>query len=224
MGNQRVAIVDDDRSMREMLALALSREGYDVRTAPDGVTALDLVGAWAPDAIILDVMMPRVDGIALLPFLRQKTQAPIIMLTAKGELDDKVCSLAAGADDYLTKPFAVEELLARLAAKLRRPSLIEDVALRWRDLSLDPQSFEVYRGGERLELTQREFALLHVLIREPRRVFGKEHLLELVWGHDFDGGANIVETYISYVRAKLDRDGSSSYVRTVRGIGYGMGR
>ena len=218
----RIAVVDDDRAMREMLELVLSREGYDVRSAPDGAAALVLVRDWLPDALILDVMMPRLDGIALLPMLREVTQAPILMLTAKGEIGDKVRSLASGADDYLTKPFIVEELLARLQAKLRRPQLIEDASVRWRDLTVDATTRDVYRGRDRIELTQREFVLLDTLMREPRRVFEKEHLLELIWGHDFEGGSNIVETYISYLRSKLDRPATSSYIRTVRSVGYGM--
>ncbi|MHB8462934.1 MAG: response regulator transcription factor, partial [Vulcanimicrobiaceae bacterium] len=218
----RIAIVDDDRAMRDMLELVLTREGYEVRTAQDGPAALMLVREWSPDAVVLDVMMPRLDGITLLPMLREVTQAPILMLTAKGEVEDKVRSLASGADDYLTKPFVVEELLARLQAKLRRPQLIDDASVRWRDLTVDATTRDVFRARERIELTQREFELLDTLIREPRRVFGKEHLLELIWGHDFEGGANIVETYISYLRGKLDRPADASYIRTVRGVGYGM--
>ena len=145
------------------------------------------------------------------------------MLTAKGGTDDKVQSLTAGADDYLVKPFVFEELIARLQAKLRRPQLIEENVLRWRDLALNPQTREPVRGKDGVELTQREFDLLSVFMREPRRVFSKDHLLEIVWGHDFEGGPNIVETYISYLRAKIDRPGErGSFIRTVRGVGYGL--
>jgi len=215
-------VIDDDRFVREMLELGLSREGYDVRSAADGQAALHLVRAWEPDAIILDIMLPRMDGLTLLPLLREATQAPILMLTARGELDDKVRSLSSGADDYLVKPFAFEELLARLQANLRRPQLIEDETLRWGDLALDLRTHDVRRGKDRVDLTPREFDLLAVFLREPRRVFSKEHLLELVWGHDFEGGPNIVETYISYLRAKLDHPGMPSRIRTVRGVGYGL--
>ncbi len=219
----RVAVVDDDRFVREMLELGLTREGYIVRTASDGVAALDLVRAWDPELIVLDIMMPKMDGATLLPRLREITQAPILMLTAKGETADKVATLSAGADDYLVKPFVFEELIARLQAKLRRPQLIEEDVLRWHDVSLNPSTREVARGNDTLELTQREFDLLAVFMREPRRVFSKDHLLELVWGHDFEGGPNIVETYISYLRAKIDRtDQPSSFIRTVRGVGYGL--
>ena len=219
----RVAVVDDDRMVREMLELGLSREGYDVQSACDGVAAIDLVRRFDPEVIVLDIMMPKIDGISLLPKLREITQAPIVMLTAKGGTDDKVQSLTAGADDYLVKPFVFEELIARLQAKLRRPQLIEENVLRWRDLALNPQTRELVRGKEAVDLTQREFDLLSVFMREPRRVFSKDHLLEIVWGHDFEGGPNIVETYISYLRAKIDRPGErGSFIRTVRGVGYGL--
>jgi DNA-binding response OmpR family regulator len=220
--NTRVAVVDDDRMVREMLELGLSREGYAVRTASDGQAALALVREWEPEAIVLDIMMPRIDGIALLPMLREVTQAPILMLTAKGEIGDKVQSLSAGADDYLVKPFIFEELIARLQAKLRRPQLIEENIVRWRDISMNPDTREAWRGRDTLEFTQREFDLLAVFMREPRRVFSKNHLLELVWGHDFEGGPNIVETYISYLRSKIDRGDEPSFIRTVRGVGYGL--
>ncbi len=218
----RVAVVDDDRYVREMLELGLAREGFVVKTASDGAAALELVKSFDPEIIVLDIMMPKIDGVTLLPRLREITQAPILMLTAKGETGDKVGSLAAGADDYLVKPFVFEELIARLQAKLRRPQLIEDKVLRWHDLSLNPVTREAWRAQRPLDLTQREFDLLEVFMREPRRVFSKDHLLELVWGHDFEGGPNIVETYISYLRAKIDRVDESSFVRTVRGVGYGL--
>jgi len=218
----RVAVVDDDRFVREMLELGLEREGFAVRTAADGQQALSLVREWEPEVIVLDVMMPKIDGFALLPMLRKITHAPVLMLTAKGELGDKVAGFTGGADDYLVKPFQFEELIARLSAALRRPQLVEDLTLQWHDLSLNLETHEVFRGEGAVELTQREFELLAVFMREPRRVFNKDHLLELVWGHDFEGGTNIVETYISYLRNKLDRNGEASILRTVRGVGYGL--
>lgn len=218
----RIAVVDDDRYIREMLELGLAREGFSVRTASDGQQALALIKEWEPEVIVLDVMMPKIDGFALLPMLRQISQAPILMLTAKGELADKVTGLSGGADDYLVKPFEFEELIARLSAALRRPQLIEDGTLRWHALSLNLTTRQVFREERSIELTQREFDLLAVFMREPRRVFNKEHLLALVWGHDFEGGTNIVETYISYLRNKLDRPHESSLIRTVRGVGYGL--
>jgi DNA-binding response OmpR family regulator len=206
-----------------MLELGLSREGYEVRTAMDGMAALELVKVFDPELIVLDIMMPKIDGVTLLPRLREITQAPIVMLTAKGGTEDKVRSLSSGADDYLVKPFVFEELIARLQAKLRRPQLIEENVLRWHDVSINPGTREAWRSKEALEFTQREFDLLEVFLREPRRVFSKDHLLEIVWGHDFEGGPNIVETYISYLRAKIDRASEpGSFIRTVRGVGYGL--
>src|SRR5579872_6042136 len=223
MSHAPVAAVDDDRMVREMLELGLSREGFEVATASDGYAALELVRRFDPEVIILDIMMPKLDGLALLPMLREISHVPIVMLTAKGDLEDKVRSLSSGADDYLVKPFVFEELIARLQAKLRRPQLIEENVLRWRDISINPATREAWRGKDPLEFTQREFDLLEVFLREPRRVFSKDHLLEIVWGHDFEGGPNIVETYISYLRAKIDRPGEpGSFIRTVRGVGYGL--
>lgn len=219
----RVAVVDDDRMIREMLELGLSREGFEVATAADGQAALELVRRFDPEVIILDIMMPKIDGFALLPMLREISHVPILMLTAKGALEDKVRSLGAGADDYLVKPFVFEELIARIQAKLRRPQLIEERVLQWHDLSMNTDTREVRRGKDLIDLTHREFDLLSVFMREPRRVFSKDHLLELVWGHDFEGGPNIVETYISYLRAKIDRPGEpGSFIRTVRSVGYGL--
>lgn len=223
MFNARVAVIDDDRMIREMLQLGLSREGYQVETAADGSAALDLVRSFDPEVIVLDIMMPKIDGLTLLPKLRELTQAPILMLTAKGDTEGKVASLSAGADDYLVKPFVFEELIARLQAKLRRPQLIEENVVRWHDVSINPSTREAWRGKDPVDLTQREFDLLSVFMREPRRVFSKDHLLEIVWGHDFEGGPNIVETYISYLRSKIDRPGDpGSVIRTVRGVGYGL--
>jgi two-component system, OmpR family, response regulator MprA len=219
----RVAVVDDDRMIREMLELGLTREGFEVATAADGQAALELVRAFDPEVIILDIMMPKVDGLALLPMLREISHVPILMLTAKGDVEDKVRSLSAGADDYLVKPFAFEELIARVQAKLRRPQLIEESVLQWRDVTMNIDTRDVRRGKDGIELTHREFDLLAVFMREPRRVFSKDHLLEIVWGHDFEGGPNIVETYISYLRSKIDRPGEQgSFIRTVRGVGYGL--
>lgn len=218
----KVAVIDDERHVREMLELGLGREGYTVRSAPDGAQALDLIGDWQPDVIILDVMLPKIDGYALLPMLRKKTEAPIIMLTAKGDVPDKVAALDRGADDYLAKPFAFEELLARLGAALRRPRLAAGDELRYDDLAVNVATHEVTRGGRRVSLTPREFDLLVALIRVPRRVLTKEQLLEQVWGHDFEGEVGIVETYISYLRAKIDGTAHKKIIHTVRGVGYAL--
>jgi len=218
----KVAVIDDERHVREMLELGLGREGYTVRSAGDGAQALDLIADWQPDIIILDVMLPKIDGYALLPMLRKKTEAPIIMLTAKGDVPDKVAALDSGADDYLAKPFAFEELLARLGAALRRPRLAGGDELRYDDLSVNVATHEVTRAGKRIALTPREFDLLVALIRVPRRVLTKEQLLEQVWGLDFEGEVGIVETYISYLRAKIDSASSKKIIHTVRGVGYAL--
>jgi DNA-binding response OmpR family regulator len=218
----KVVVVDDERHVREMLELGLTREGYTVRSAADGAQALELIGQWQPDVIILDVMLPKIDGFTLLPMLRKKTEAPIIMLTAKGDIPDKVVALDRGADDYLAKPFAFEELLARLGAAMRRPKLAAGAELRYDDLSVNVETHEVIRGGRRIGLTPREFDLLVALIRVPRRVLTKEQLLEQVWGHDFEGEVGIVETYISYLRAKVDGGAQKKIIHTVRGVGYAL--
>lgn len=218
----KVAVVDDERHVREMLELGLAREGYAVRCAADGAQALDLVGEWQPDIVILDVMLPKIDGVTLLPMLRKKTEAPIIMLTAKGGVPDKVAALVGGADDYLAKPFVFEELLARLTAALRRPRLAGSDVLRYMDLTINLETREVTRGDRQIGLTPREFDLLVALARTPRRVLTKEQLLQQVWGHDFEGEVGIVETYISYLRAKVDAGSPKRIIHTVRGVGYAL--
>ncbi|HXM17633.1 MAG TPA: response regulator transcription factor [Candidatus Tumulicola sp.] len=218
----KVAVVDDERHVREMLELGLAREGYAVRCAADGAQALDLVGEWQPDIVILDVMLPKIDGVTLLPMLRKKTEAPIIMLTAKGGVPDRVAALVRGADDYLAKPFVFEELLARLTAALRRPRLAGGDILRYVDLTINLETREVTRGERQIGLTPREFDLLVALARTPRRVLTKEQLLQQVWGHDFEGEVGIVETYISYLRAKVDAGSPKRIIHTVRGVGYAL--
>ena len=219
-GKPKVVVVDDERSIRELLELGLAREGYVVRSAADGAQALALIAEWCPDVIVLDVMMPKIDGFALLPMLRRRTQAPIIMLTARGDISDRVTGLRGGADDYLAKPFDLDELLARLEAALRRPHLATPKQLAYEDLTADLETREVFRAGERIDLTVREFELLVVLMREPRRVFSKDRLLDVVWGAEFDGPVGIVETYISYLRAKIDAKTDIKLIHTIRGAGY----
>ena len=218
----KVAAPADERHVREMLELGLAREGYAVRCAADGAQALDLVGEWQPDIVILDVMLPKIDGVTLLPMLRKKTEAPIIMLTAKGGVPDRVAALVRGADDYLAKPFVFEELLARLTAALRRPRLAGGDILRYVDLTINLETREVTRGERQIGLTPREFDLLVALARTPRRVLTKEQLLQQVWGHDFEGEVGIVETYISYLRAKVDAGSPKRIIHTVRGVGYAL--
>ena len=180
-----------------------------------------MIDAWQPDVLLLDVMLPFADGFSLLPMIRSRTQAPVIMLTAKGDVDDKITGLQLGADDYLAKPFALSELIARINAALRRPTMsTQPERLNHADLAVDVKSREVRRGGARISLSNREYSLLLTLLREPRRVFSKEQLLEMVWGHDYEGEIGVVETYVSYLRAKIDGGQSKKLIHTVRSAGY----
>lgn len=217
----KVLAIDDERNIREMLQLGLERKGFAVRCLGDGRNVAEVIDTWQPDIVLLDVMLPFADGFSLLPTIRNRTQAPIIMLTAKGDVDDKVTGLQLGADDYLAKPFALTELVARVVAALRRPTIANaPQRLSFADLSVDLKTREVRRGGAQVALTNREYSLLVTLLREPRRVFSKEQLLEMVWGHDYEGEIGVVETYISYLRAKIDSGQSNKLIRTVRYAGY----
>ncbi len=219
----RIAIVEDERAMREMLVLALEREGYDVRALPSGAGLAELVRTWNADLVVLDIGLPGADGISLVPLVRSCCDAPILMLTARSETSDKVRALHAGADHYVTKPVELDELLARIVAALRRPALLgERKTLFFGDLELDVDAHELRVRGKRVDLTPREFALLEVLMRTPGRAFGKADMLERVWGLDHDGDWSIVDRYVSYLRAKLEAHGVPRVVATVRGIGYAL--
>jgi DNA-binding response OmpR family regulator len=217
----RVLVIDDERRIRELLELALAHQGYAVKSAPDGASGLAAAKEFEPDVIVLDVMMPKVDGIALLPMLRRITDAPVIMLSAKGELDDRVEGLAHGADDYLSKPFELSELVAHIEAKMRRPHLEHAVTvLEYADLTLDLEKRTASRQGRSLDLSRLEFDLLAALMRRPKRVFTREDLLDLVWGDERDVTEGAVERYISYLRAKVDEGFAQRLIQTVRGVGY----
>jgi DNA-binding response OmpR family regulator len=216
----RIAIIDDEPRIRELLELALGHGGYAVRSAADGAAGLTLVKEWSPDLIVLDVMMPKIDGIALLPMLRRVTDAPVVMLSAKGEVYDKVEGLTAGADDYLSKPFEISELLAHIDAKLRRPHLERRSVLQYEGLTVDLDEHTVERDGRRLDLSPLEYKLLVTLLRRPKRVFSRDDLLDLVWGDEKDVGTSAVERYISYLRAKVDGGFEKSLIATIRGAGY----
>jgi two-component system OmpR family response regulator len=217
----KVLAIDDERNIRDMLQLGLERKGFSVRCLADGRNLADVIDSWQPDVLLLDVMLPFADGFSLLPTIRSRTQAPIIMLTAKGDVDDKITGLQLGADDYLAKPFALSELVARITAALRRPTMaVQPERLIHGDLSIDVKTREVRRGGAKIALTNREYSLLTALLREPRRVFSKEQLLEMVWGHDYEGEIGVVETYISYIRAKIDAGQTKKLIHTVRSAGY----
>jgi len=220
MRGSKVLVVDDERNVRDMLQLGLERQGFSVRSLPDGRQLASVIDEWQPQAVVLDVMLPFADGFALLPLIRRRTEAPVIMLTAKGEVGDRVTGLELGADDYLPKPFALAELVARIIAALRRPHIKARTQLRYADLVVDPETREVRRGSHKITLSNREFTLLATLLREPKRIFSKEQLLDIVWGRDFEGDIGNVETYISYLRAKIDASSQNRLIHTVRGAGY----
>ena len=216
----RVAVIDDEPRIRELLELTLGHRGYAVRSAADGTLGLELVREFEPDVIILDVMMPRISGIELLPMLRRITDVPVIMLSAKGETGDKVEGLEQGADDYLSKPFEMSELIAHVEAKLRRPHLEHRSILSYDDLSVNLDEHTVMRGDRQLDLSPREYDLLVTLMRRPKRVFTRDELIDLVWGNDVAIGPNAVERYISYLRNKVDDGFERTLIQTVRGAGY----
>jgi two-component system response regulator MprA len=218
----RVLVVDDDPAVRESLRRSLAFNGYQVELADDGEHALRKVAATHPDVVVLDVMMPRMDGLAACRALRAAgDDVPVLMLTARDEVSDRVAGLDAGADDYLPKPFALEELLARLRALLRRIGPAESRSiLRLADLTLDPVSREVTRGKRSLRLTRTEFSLLELLLRHPRQVLTRERILDDVWGYDFPTSANSLEVYVGYLRRKTEADGEPRLIHTVRGVGY----
>ena len=218
----RILVVDDEKHIRELLEIGLGDEGYEVRSAPDGQVGLQIARDWAPDAIVLDVMLPKVDGFTLLPMFRKLTEAPILMLSAKGETTDKVAGLTRGADDYVAKPFEMTELLARLETALRRPRLAQPQILRLGDLEVNLESREAMRNGKRIALSAREYDLLVALVRNPNRVFSRDQLLDAVWGTDRYVGPGAVETYISYLRAKIDQGFPKRLIHTHRGAGYSM--
>jgi two-component system response regulator MprA len=221
----RILVVDDDRAVRESLRRSLEFNGYRVALATDGAEALASIGSNQPDALVMDVMMPRLDGIETTRALRTAgNDVPILVLTARDSVGDRVEGLDAGADDYLTKPFALEELLARLRALLRRAGGGEDEGgeevLSFADLTLDPATREVRRGDRAIDLTRTEFTLLEMFLRRPRRVLDRSFILEEVWGYDFPTTANSLEVYVGYVRRKTEAEGESRLIHTVRGVGY----
>ena len=220
----KILVVDDERAVRESLRRALELEGYDVGLAVDGGDALEKLEAEAqPDAIILDVLMPGTDGLEVSRTLRRSgSRVPVLMLTARAEVGDRVAGLDAGADDYLTKPFALEELLARLRALLRRTADGSGESLRFADLELDPGTREVKRGGEPIELTRTEFSLLELFMLNPRQVLTRSVIFERVWGYDFGYGSNSLDVYIGYLRRKTEAGGKPRLIHTVRGVGYAL--
>lgn len=224
----KVLVVDDDQAVRESLRRSLGFNGYQVLLASDGVEALSVIRNEQPYLVILDVMMPKLDGVSVCRELRSTGfDRPILMLTAKDEVAERVASLDAGADDHLAKPFALEELLARVRSLLRRavaeaivPEEEKSRELSFLDLRLNLETREVYRGERSISLTRTEFALLELLLRNPRKVLPRAMILEEVWGSNFPTSGNVLEVYIGYLRRKVEADGEQRLIYTVRGVGY----
>ena len=216
-----ILIVDDDQKLLKMLQRTLIYEGFDVVTAIDGQEALKMAFERRPDLIVLDWMLPELDGLDVLQMLcSDHNETPILMLTARDAVEDRVTGLNVGADDYLVKPFAPAELVARVNALLRRVSPGDQEPLSFADLELDPVSREARRGTRTFTLSPTEFALLHLLMRHPRQVLERRSILTNVWGHDFSGDDNIIEVYMGYLRKKTEEGGASRLIQTVRGVGY----
>jgi two-component system OmpR family response regulator len=219
----RVLVVDDEPALSELLSMALRYEGWDVRSAAGGLEAVRTARDFRPDAVVLDMMLPDIDGLEVLRRLRADGgDVPVLFLTARDAVQDRVAGLTAGGDDYVTKPFSLEEVVARIRALVRRTTVLasdDSSVLTVGDLTLDEDSHEVFRGEGQVQLTATEFELLRYLMRNPRRVLTKAQILDRVWNYDFGGQANIVELYVSYLRKKIDA-GRSPMIHTLRGAGY----
>ena len=217
----RVLVVDDEPAVRVALERALRLDAYDVELAADGREALERLAAAAPDAVVLDVAMPHLDGLEVCRRLRDAgDRTPVLMLTARDAVDDRVAGLDAGADDYLVKPFALKELKARLRALLRRSAPAGAGPLRFADLVLDPVTYEVWRGERRIDLSRTEFNLLALFLEHPRQVLSRGQIFERVWGYDFGTGSNALGVYVGYLRRKTEAGGEPRLLHTVRGVGY----
>ncbi|MFB6275748.1 MAG: response regulator transcription factor [Halothece sp.] len=217
----QILIVEDETKLAQFIELELKSEGYEVITATNGFDGLTQARESSPDLLILDWMLPGISGLEICQRLRQTgSMVPVIILTAKDETSDRVAGLDAGADDYVVKPFSVEELLARIRAHLRRTQEEETDILQFQDLKLNTSTREVYRGDRAIELTAKEFELLRYLLNHSRQVLTRDQILEQVWGYDFIGDSNIIEVYIRYLRLKLEAEGESRLIQTMRGVGY----
>lgn len=216
----RILVVDDDPQILSVLKRGLAFEGYAVDIADNGEKALATALQAPPDLVILDIMMPGLDGIEVTKRLRQGSDVPVLLLTARGTIPDKVSGLDAGADDYLVKPFSLDELLARVRAQLRRHQPQDGAILQFGDLLVNTATRDVQRGGDLIELTTREYELLLFFLRNPRQVLTRDLIYERVWGYDFGGESNIIDVYIRYLREKLERDDRPRLIHTVRGAGY----
>jgi DNA-binding response OmpR family regulator len=223
MTAQHILLVEDEIKLARFIELELESEGYRVSVAHDGMSGLSLARESEPDLAILDWMMPGLTGVELCRRLRSTgIKIPVILLTAKDEVGDRVTGLDAGADDYLVKPFSIEELLARIRAHLRRNQETDTDLLQFEDLSLNRRTREVHRGQRSIELTAKEFDLLQYLMSHPRQVFTREQILENIWGYDFLGDSNIIEVYVRYLRLKLEQDSEKRLIHTARGVGYSL--
>jgi DNA-binding response OmpR family regulator len=223
MTAQHILLVEDEIKLARFIELELQSEGYRVTVAHDGMSGLSLVRESEPDLAILDWMMPGLTGVELCRRLRSTgIKIPVILLTAKDEVGDRVTGLDAGADDYLVKPFSIEELLARIRAHLRRTQETDTDLLQFEDLSLNRRTREVHRGQRSIDLTAKEFDLLQYLMSHPRQVFTREQILENIWGYDFMGDSNIIEVYVRYLRLKLEQDSEKRLIHTARGVGYSL--
>jgi DNA-binding response OmpR family regulator len=218
-----ILLVEDEVKLARFIELELGSEGYRVSVAHDGMTGLSLARESQPDLAILDWMMPGLTGVELCRRLRATgIKVPVILLTARDEVEDRVMGLDAGADDYLVKPFSIEELLARIRAHLRRTQEIDADLLQFEDLILNRRTREVHRGKRSIELTAKEFDLLQYLMSHPRQVFTRDQILENIWGYDFIGDSNIIEVYVRYLRLKLEHDHEKRLIHTARGVGYSL--
>jgi DNA-binding response OmpR family regulator len=223
MTAQHILLVEDEIKLARFIELELQSEGYRVTVAHDGMSGLSLARESEPDLAILDWMMPGLTGVELCRRLRSTgIKIPVILLTAKDEVGDRVTGLDAGADDYLVKPFSIEELLARIRAHLRRTQETDTDVLQFEDLSLNRRTREVHRGQRSIDLTAKEFDLLQYLMSHPRQVFTREQILENIWGYDFLGDSNIIEVYVRYLRLKLEHDSEKRLIHTARGVGYSL--
>jgi len=221
MAEERVLLIEDEQKIADFVRRGLTLEGYRVDVAHDGETGLDLAVRNSPALIILDIMLPGLNGLEVCRALRgADLQTPILMLTAKDSVPDRVAGLDSGADDYLIKPFAFDELMARVRALLRRRAAAEEEVLEFGDLTLNTSTREVWRGGRPIKLTAKEFDVLELFLRHPRQVLTRDILYERIWGFDFGGESNIIEVYVRYLRAKLESAGEPRLIHTVRGVGY----
>ncbi len=219
---EKILVIEDEEKIANFLRRGLIYEGFQVQVCRDGESGLDAARDQEPDLVILDVMLPRLDGLEVCRRMRAGGNVPILMLTAKDSVSDRVKGLDSGADDYLVKPFAFEELLARVRALLRRVRPTEDPVIRFADLVLNTATREVTRGNRKIDLTTKEFDLLHYFMRNPRQVLTREQIYDRIWGYDFAGESNILEVYVRYLRAKLEARDEPRLLQTVRGVGYAL--